>query len=444
MEEEEEATIDNEMIVDNTKTKHQNVEKIVKTESDDDNQTDSTLTSAVRLKKKRHLMSEKYHQMRQLQIDLKNEEAELMMLKRLFYSQKVAHAAAIASGTATNGINGINQPRPVMKNSNQMQALQSNTGVSNVPPNGGGNNLYNRSIINKKNQQPQPNQTNLVRTNSSSQLLGMKQRESPGPVGSPGGGINFNKMPDSPAAAAAAVLGGINSNNITSIAASILSGQSTAGNLSPSISNLSSNPPVVLSQAQISHLIRKEVEKSVSQIELPNPPVQDIYFLPNVNSNEFLMCLGLEDVVKCVQEHLNNKQMKLEKAAAAEKAKQEAKQDDSKKSENNENSTPTPPPTTQSSSIEITYNYPNMCAQCSTDFTPVWRRDKNGVVLCERCFKLVEMRQIKSEYNAKLKQAFLKAFKDKEILEKQVITHHFINILNLKRSVSTFRMASIF
>ena len=156
--------------------------------------------------------------------------------------------------------------------------------------------------------------------------------------------------------------------------------------------------------------MRKELEKSLAQIEFPKAPPQDIYFLPNANSAEFLMCLGLEEVVKCVQEHLNNKQLKQEKQLEREKQ---------------EKTEPTDAPASdstcvKSSQIEVTYEYPLFCAQCSTDFTPVWRQDKNGVKLCEKCLKSIEKKQIKAEHNARLKQAFLKAVKDKEVFEKQI------------------------
>lgn len=85
-----------------------------------------------------------------------------------------------------------------------------------------------------------------------------------------------------------------------------------AASVSPSSAfspKLPEKAPVV-SQAAVSQLVRKELEKSLAQIEFPKPPPQDIYFLPNTNSPEFLMCLGLEEVAKCVQEHLINKQLK--------------------------------------------------------------------------------------------------------------------------------------
>ena len=157
-------------------------------------------------------------------------------------------------------------------------------------------------------------------------------------------------------------------------------------------------------QAIVSQRVRKELEKSLAQIEFPKPPPQDLYFLPNSNNAEFLMCLGLEEVVKCVHEHLTNKQQKQEKAKSAEQDKDGVKQEN-----------------TEPNVIEIKYEYPMCCVQCKTDFTPVWRKDKNGAVLCEKCLKNIEIKQIKSEHNAKLKQVFLKVVKDKEMFEKQFL-----------------------
>jgi hypothetical protein len=170
-------------------------------------------------------------------------------------------------------------------------------------------------------------------------------------------------------------------------------------------------------QAYVTQLVRRELEKSLAQIEFPKPPQQDIYFLPNANNAEFLMCLGLEEVVKCVQEHLTYKQLKQEKQL--EKEKEKEKQE--KGGANGESEPNTTTVTSSSNVVEIKYDYPLFCAQCATDFTPVWRQDKNGVNLCEKCLKSIEKKQIKSEHNVKLKQAFLKAVKDKELFEKQLL-----------------------
>ena len=139
--------------------------------------------------------------------------------------------------------------------------------------------------------------------------------------------------------------------------------------------------------AQINQLVVKEIEKAMSQIEFPKPPPNDIYFLPNGNNAEFLMCLGLEEVVKCVQESINNKDR------------------------NN----------IITNKDEIIYEFPYSCSNCSTDYTPSWRKDKSGNILCEKCLKTLEKKIIKAEHSARLKTAFLKAVKDKEIIKQRLI-----------------------
>ena len=168
------------------------------------------------------------------------------------------------------------------------------------------------------------------------------------------------------------------------------------------------------SQAMINQLVRKEYERSLGQIELPKGPAQDIYFIPSANQMEFLMCLGLEEVVKCVHEQMSAKQAREREKAEKEKAEKEngGGGGEIKREAGAE--------TAASKCVEIQYKYPLICASCSTDWTPVWRKDKNGVVLCDRCLKITERKQIKSEHNARLKQAFTKAAKDKEQFEKQL------------------------
>ncbi len=93
-------------------------------------------------------------------------------------------------------------------------------------------------------------------------------------------------------------------------AASVVQSSGSAVSPSSAFSPKVPEKTPVVSQAAVSQLVRKELEKSLAQIEFPKPPAQDIYFLPNTNNSEFLMCLGLEEVAKCVQEHLILKQIK--------------------------------------------------------------------------------------------------------------------------------------
>ena len=179
--------------------------------------------------------------------------------------------------------------------------------------------------------------------------------------------------------------------------------------------------PNAQTQALVSQLVRKEFEKSLGSVEFPNGGEQDIYFIPNANQADFLMCLGLEEVVKCVQEHLNNKSAKAQEKVEKEKEKEREKLAGEAGVKEEKEKEANTAPTTTTNIIEIKYDFPAYCSQCYTDFTPVWRTDKNGAMLCERCLKVLEKKQAKMEHIAKLKQLFNKSLKDRDVFEKQVL-----------------------
>jgi hypothetical protein len=184
--------------------------------------------------------------------------------------------------------------------------------------------------------------------------------------------------------------------------------------------------PTPATLALVNQLVRKEFEKSLAQLEWPRGPAQpDLFFIPNSNHADFLLCVGLEDVVRSVQEHLASKQLQKEKQEKKQAADAAAKDPTTKEEGQQQAATAT----TQQHVIEIKYEYPNLCTQCSTDFTPTWRRDRNGLVLCERCFKALEKRQAKQEHAAKLKQLFVKASKDREMFEKEALAEQHKQVL---------------
>lgn len=359
----------------------------------------------------------KAQKLKQLQIDLKNEEAKLILLKRLYYSQRIASQPA-------NQQQQLLKQQQLQQQQKAQQIKKSATLVNQGLSDGLTNGLQGQrqSIMNNKPQSNQLAQTNRMSATSAS----VNNTTQPRPVNQ-----NFsnnltkannltNNMQRNPSTTQ---IINTNSNRNNSLnrqgnsgtaspvnngntkASSLM--QNSASTVSPSSAfspKIPEKVPVV-SQAAVSQLVRKELEKSLAQIEFPKPPAQDIYFLPNTNNSEFLMCLGLEEVAKCVQEHLIHKQIKAEV-----KEQQQANESDAPKIVKSD------------TVIEIVYEYPLFCAQCNTDFTPVWRTDKNGLTLCEKCLKQLEKKQIKTEHNARLKQAFLKAVKDKEVFEKQLIS----------------------
>lgn len=365
--------------------------------------------------------------LKQLEIDLKNEETKLLLLKRLYYSQRIASQplaqqqqllrqqqlqqqqkaqqlkknASLAANQSPSLGNGM-QRQSIMNNKphpnqlNRMPAIACNLQTNSINPQRSLNQGATNPISNKANM---PGANSLQRNGSNAQLNSRNN-----PLGRQGGNSGTSSPVNNPNSK---VFPASTTSAIQNSGSSISPSSAFSPKLPNNSDTTNSKPPVV-SQAAVSQLVRKELEKSLAQIEFPKPPPQDIYFLPNTNNSEFLMCLGLEEVAKCVHEHLVHKQIK------ADVKEQQQQQ----KADNETDSTKIVRPDTV---IEITYDYPLFCSACSTDFTPVWRQDKNGLNMCEKCLKQLEKKQIKTEHNARLKQAFLKAVKDKEVFEKQLI-----------------------
>ncbi|KFP81867.1 Transcriptional repressor p66-beta, partial [Apaloderma vittatum] len=57
---------------------------------------------------------------------------------------------------------------------------------------------------------------------------------------------------------------------------------------------------------------------------------------------------------------------------------------------------------------------PFICAQCRTDFTPHWKQEKNGKILCEQCMTSNQKKALKAEHTNRLKNAFVKALQQEQ------------------------------
>lgn len=68
---------------------------------------------------------------------------------------------------------------------------------------------------------------------------------------------------------------------------------------------------------------------------------------------------------------------------------------------------------------------PFFCAQCRTDFTPHWKREKSGRILCEQCMTSNQKKALKAEHTNRLKNAFVKALQ-----QEQVSTANFLFLLS--------------
>lgn len=58
---------------------------------------------------------------------------------------------------------------------------------------------------------------------------------------------------------------------------------------------------------------------------------------------------------------------------------------------------------------------PFFCAQCRTDFTPHWKREKSGRILCEQCMTSNQKKALKAEHTNRLKNAFVKALQQEQV-----------------------------
>ncbi|XP_057303443.1 uveal autoantigen with coiled-coil domains and ankyrin repeats protein-like [Hydractinia symbiolongicarpus] len=143
--------------------------------------------------------------------------------------------------------------------------------------------------------------------------------------------------------------------------------------------------------------LRRQLEQTLLQIPPPRPPPADWKAIPNVNSMDFMMLVGLDEVVDTILDM------------------------DFK-------------PTLKTALEELTPYNPRICSQCTVDFSPCWKTkegDVKGFVLCERCALQNVKKELKAEHTSRLKSAFLKALKQEQEIEEKIKAGEDVNIGNL-------------
>lgn len=171
--------------------------------------------------------------------------------------------------------------------------------------------------------------------------------------------------------------------------ANILVSQASSTGLKSSQSGMgsSANESPASRQAAAKLALRKQLEKTLLDIPPPKPPAPELNFLPSAANNEFIYLVGLEMVVQNLLDTLaKSKQPQTESA-----------------------STPSP-------------KEPFTCAQCQTDFTSRWRQEKsNGSILCEQCMSSNQKKALKAEHTSRLKGAFVKALQQEQEIEQRIL-----------------------
>ena len=160
-------------------------------------------------------------------------------------------------------------------------------------------------------------------------------------------------------------------------------GRPAENGLTKSVKKMRSPQSAEQSHAEAKMALRKQLEKTLLEIPLPKPPVQDWNFVPSVNTQDFTILIGLEGVVN----HIIESQ-------------------------------------TMASKPSKNFVPPKFCSQCDTDFTPGWRLNAkdagpNEATLCESCYTQKIKKTLKTEHTTRLKDAFMKALKQEQEVEKK-------------------------
>ncbi|XP_068188981.1 transcriptional repressor p66-beta isoform X1 [Antennarius striatus] len=322
-----------------------------------------------------------------LREELRLEEARLVLLKKLRQSQmqkenvvqKVPVVQNAASSVqpppihSSSGLGklpvrpGLHNPEPQNLRTAQGHTVIRSAANANLPP----------MLISQRVIAPNPAQlhgqrlsskSGMSRSSSSlanpvsyqaSQQMASSQRS-----GSSAMYMNLAHM-QAAAAGAGGVGGGLG--GAAAVSPSTMSGSASGG-----VSDQAS------SQAAAKLALRKQLEKTLLEIPPPKPPAPLLHFLPSAANSEFIYMVGLEEVVQSVLDS----QGKLRGALARME--------------------------------------PFFCAQCRTDFTPHWKQEKTGRILCEQCMTSNQKKALKAEHTNRLKNAFVKALQQEQEIEQRL------------------------
>ncbi|XP_034744531.1 transcriptional repressor p66 alpha-like isoform X4 [Etheostoma cragini] len=317
---------------------------------------------------------------KQLKVELRLEEAKLVLLKKLRQSQIQKDALQKPSG-----LSGSSAPPPLIRgtitsNKGSQQILTGRSSGTVIPPplvRGGQqvSSKHGSQII----------MPPLVRGTQIQALRQQQQLAASGGSGPP----PLLMGPRTSAPASQGQRGMVHSGliRIGSSANTLASASSLKGSSSGSggVSVVSVNDSPASRQAAAKLALRKQLEKTLLEIPPPKPPAPEFNFLPSAANNEFIYLVGLEEVVQNLLDTIHRGK------------------------------------TGVALSKTITRD-PFTCTQCKTDFTCRWRHDKTkgGTVLCEHCMSSNQKKVLKAEHTKRLKAAFVKALQQEQEIEQRL------------------------
>ncbi|XP_064804260.1 transcriptional repressor p66-beta-like isoform X3 [Oncorhynchus masou masou] len=341
---------------------------------------------------------ERQKMIRALREELRLEEARLVLLKKLRQSQmqkenlvqKVPVVQNTASALQSGAVHGAQSMSKMSGRPGHHTPEPQNHRTAQVGYSIAQGHSVIRSATNSSMSQMMMSQSRVIAPNPAQlqgqRLAQQKQGGMRSSTGSSNNAISYQQV-------AASQRSGSSSSsaiymNLTQMqaagAAGGVSGVSGVGAVSPSATHSpggtsvgSSMADTASSQAAAKLALRKQLEKTLLEIPPPKPPAPLLHFLPSAANSEFIYMVGLEEVVQSVIDS----QGKLRLPSSME---------------------------------------PFSCAQCKTDFTPHWKQEKGGRILCETCMSSNQKKALKAEHTNRLKNAFVKALQQEQEIEQRI------------------------
>ncbi|XP_008279435.1 transcriptional repressor p66-beta [Stegastes partitus] len=332
---------------------------------------------------------ERQQMIKALKEELRLEEARLVLLKKLRQSQMQKENVVQKVPVVQNAVSsaqpppihsspglgklpvrpGLHNPEPQNLRTAQGHTVIRSAANANLPPMlmsqrviaPNPAQLQGQRVSSKPGMSRSSSLANAVGYQQASQQVAASQRS-----GSSAMYMNLAHM--QAAAAAGGVAGSLG--GTSAVSPSTMSGSASGG--------VGSMADQASSQAAAKLALRKQLEKTLLEIPPPKPPAPLLHFLPSAANSEFIYMVGLEEVVQSVLDS----QGKLRGTLARME--------------------------------------PFFCAQCRTDFTPHWKQEKSGRILCEQCMTSNQKKALKAEHTNRLKNAFVKALQQEQEIEQRL------------------------
>ncbi|XP_032391028.1 transcriptional repressor p66-beta isoform X2 [Etheostoma spectabile] len=333
---------------------------------------------------------ERQQMIKALREELRLEEARLVLLKKLRQSQMQKENVVQKVPVVQNAASSV-QPPPI-HNSPGLGKLPVRPGLHNPEPqnlrNAQGHTVIRSAanaslppmLMSQRVIAPNPSQlqgqrvsskTGMSRSSSSSMANAVSYQQASQQVAASqrsGSSAMYMNLAHMQAAGAGGVAGGLG--GASAVSPSTMSSSAGGG--------VSSMADQASSQAAAKLALRKQLEKTLLEIPPPKPPAPLLHFLPSAANSEFIYMVGLEEVVQSVLDSQGKLRGPLGRME------------------------------------------PFFCAQCRTDFTPHWKQEKSGRILCEQCMTSNQKKALKAEHTNRLKNAFVKALQQEQEIEQRL------------------------